>query len=119
VRKSRGEQERGRSSSTANGSKALDSTCETLLGMSGSRCTLRQSPIAPVCASLSSVGGFYRPGTYLLAKMVLDALLLRVIPVFIFSAPFYPMVRLNSAIHSCGWQASGPCVCDGQGAVQS
>ncbi len=38
-------------------------------------------------------GGFYRPGSYLLAKMVLDALLLRVIPVFIFSAAFYPMVR--------------------------
>ncbi len=26
--------------------------------------------------------------------MVLDALLLRVIPVFVFAAPFYPMVRL-------------------------
>lgn len=38
-------------------------------------------------------GGYYRPGSYLLAKMVLDALLLRVIPVFVFSAAFYPMVR--------------------------
>ncbi|KAL4431621.1 hypothetical protein ABPG77_001463 [Micractinium sp. CCAP 211/92] len=41
-------------------------------------------------------GGFYRPGSYLLAKMVLDALLLRVIPVFIFSAAFYPMMGLQS-----------------------
>lgn len=41
-----------------------------------------------------STGGYYSPGAYLLAKMVLDGLLLRVIPVFIFAAPFYPMVRL-------------------------
>ena len=40
-------------------------------------------------------GGYYSPATYLLAKMVLDALLLRVIPVFIFSAPFYPMVGVH------------------------
>ena len=37
-------------------------------------------------------GGYYRPATYLLAKAVLDALLLRVIPVFLYAAPFYPMV---------------------------
>ncbi|EFN53179.1 hypothetical protein CHLNCDRAFT_136987 [Chlorella variabilis] len=41
-------------------------------------------------------GGYYSPATYLLAKMVLDALLLRVIPVFIFSAPFYPMMGLQT-----------------------
>ncbi|KAL4458955.1 hypothetical protein ABPG75_013820 [Micractinium tetrahymenae] len=41
-------------------------------------------------------GGYYRPASYLLAKMVLDALLLRVIPVFVFSAAFYPMMGLQS-----------------------
>eukprot|EP00887_Chlorella_sp_A99_P006677 scaffold3.g6677.t1 len=38
-------------------------------------------------------GGYYRPASYLLAKAVLDALLLRVLPVFLYAAPFYPMVR--------------------------
>ena len=47
----------------------------------------------PLLCTPACAGGYYRPATYLLAKMVLDALLLRVIPVFIFSAPFYPMVR--------------------------
>jgi hypothetical protein len=60
-------------------------------------CLIRNYP-APLscrpCAGLSprGVGGYYRPGTYLLAKLVLDALLLRVIPACIFTAPFYPMV---------------------------
>jgi hypothetical protein len=47
---------------------------------------------APVPLALPA-GGYYRPGTYLLAKLVCDALLLRVLPVLIFTAPFYPMVR--------------------------
>ena len=39
-------------------------------------------------------GGCYRPGAYLLARVVLDGLLLRVVPVLLYSAPFYPMVRV-------------------------
>ncbi|GAB4823317.1 hypothetical protein N2152v2_010363 [Parachlorella kessleri] len=41
-------------------------------------------------------GGYYHAYSYLLSKAVLDALLLRVIPVFLYSAPFYPMMGLQS-----------------------
>lgn len=62
-------------------------------------------------------GGYYRPATYLLAKMVLDALLLRVIPVFIFAAPFYPMVRCTvcSVLCSCTAQQLCAWACGGWG----
>lgn len=36
--------------------------------------------------------GCYRPATYLACKAVLDGVLLRVIPVLLYSASFYPMV---------------------------
>lgn len=37
-------------------------------------------------------GGYYSPATYYVTKAVLDALLLRAIPVLLYSAPFYPMM---------------------------
>lgn len=40
--------------------------------------------------------GCYSPFSYLVAKAALDGLLLRVIPVFLYSAPFYPMMGLAS-----------------------
>lgn len=54
--------------------------------------TCSHQPLSHSHHAIPPAGGYYRPGAYLLAKMSLDALLLRVIPVFIFAAPFYPMV---------------------------
>jgi hypothetical protein len=45
-------------------------------------------------------GGYYAPGSYLLAKAALDGLLLRALPVAIYAAPFYPMMGLQAgALH--------------------
>ena len=51
------------------------------------------------CARVAAAGGYYRPWAYLLAKAVLDALLLRVVPVFLYAAPFYPMVSAVISIY--------------------
>lgn len=40
--------------------------------------------------------GYYRRWTYVISKVVLDGLLLRFIPILLFSAPFYPMMGLES-----------------------
>jgi ABC-type multidrug transport system ATPase subunit len=37
-------------------------------------------------------GGYYSPAAYYVTKAVLDAVLLRTIPVLLYSAPFYPMM---------------------------
>lgn len=47
-------------------------------------------------------GGYYRPGSYLFSKAVLDALLLRFIPVCLYTAPFYPMMGLQSGSINVG-----------------
>jgi len=45
-------------------------------------------------------GGYYNPATYYATKAVLDALLLRAIPVLLYSASFYPMTGfLGGANH--------------------
>lgn len=41
-------------------------------------------------------GAYYSPFSYLVSKIVLDGLLLRAIPVFLYSASFYPMMGLQS-----------------------
>ncbi|KFM28717.1 putative ATP-dependent permease [Auxenochlorella protothecoides] len=41
-------------------------------------------------------GGMYHPVSYLVTKAALDGLLLRVIPAFLYAAPFYPMMGLQS-----------------------
>ncbi|KDD77010.1 ABC-2 type transporter, partial [Helicosporidium sp. ATCC 50920] len=41
-------------------------------------------------------GGYYSPASYLLAKAVLDGLLLRAVPALLYAAPFYPMMGLAS-----------------------
>ena len=41
-------------------------------------------------------GGYYRRWTYVISKLVLDGLFLRFLPILIFSAPFYPMMGLDS-----------------------
>ena len=38
--------------------------------------------------------GYYRLSTYLCTKLVLDALLLRVLPAALYTAVFYPLMRL-------------------------
>lgn len=49
-------------------------------------------------------GGYYRPGSYLATKAVLDALLLRAVPVFLYSAAFYPMMGLvGGSVHVALW----------------
>lgn len=58
-----------------------------------------------------AAGGYYRPASYLLAKAALDGLLLRAIPVFIFSAALYPMVR--------GWSGWGPFVAGLRGCMRA
>lgn len=40
-------------------------------------------------------GGYYRAWSYLLSKFVLDGLLLRSIPTFLYTAAFYPMMGLQ------------------------
>jgi hypothetical protein len=40
-------------------------------------------------------GGYYRPGSYLAAKAMLDGLLLRALPTFLYAAAFYPMMGLQ------------------------
>lgn len=47
-------------------------------------------------------GGYYHPASYLLSKAVLDALLLRFIPVCLYTAPFYPMMGLQSGAVNVG-----------------
>lgn len=39
-----------------------------------------------------AAAGDYSPASYLICKAVLDGLLLRAIPSFLYAAPFYPMV---------------------------
>ena len=41
--------------------------------------------------------GYYRRWTYVISKLVLDGLLLRFIPILLYSASFYPMMGLDSA----------------------
>jgi len=40
--------------------------------------------------------GYYRRWTYVVSKLVIDGLLLRFLPILLFSAPFYPMMGLDS-----------------------
>ena len=40
--------------------------------------------------------GYYRRWTYVISKLVIDGLLLRFLPILLFSAPFYPMMGLDS-----------------------
>ncbi len=42
------------------------------------------------------VGGYYRRWTYVISKLVIDGMFLRFLPILIFSAPFYPMMGLDS-----------------------
>lgn len=41
-------------------------------------------------------GGYYSAESYLVSKAVVDALLLRAMPVFLYSASFYPLMHLQS-----------------------
>ena len=41
-------------------------------------------------------GGYYRRWTYVISKLVIDGMFLRFLPILIFSAPFYPMMGLDS-----------------------
>ena len=41
--------------------------------------------------------GYYRRWTYVISKLVLDGLILRFIPILLYSASFYPMMGLDSA----------------------
>ncbi len=47
-------------------------------------------------------GGYYNPATYYVTKAVLDALLLRAIPVLLYSAPFYPMMGFIGGANHVG-----------------
>ena len=40
--------------------------------------------------------GYYRRWTYVISKVILDGMLLRFIPILLYSAPFYPMMGLES-----------------------
>ena len=40
--------------------------------------------------------GYYRRWTYVVSKLVVDGLFLRFVPILLFSAPFYPMMGLDS-----------------------
>lgn len=61
--------------------------------------------------------GCYRPSSYLLCKAVLDGVLLRVIPVLLYTAPFYPMASPGSSrlllllLHSALGRPSGALCC--------
>jgi ABC-type multidrug transport system ATPase subunit/ABC-type multidrug transport system permease subunit len=47
-------------------------------------------------------GGYYSPAAYYVTKAVLDALLLRAIPVLLYSAPFYPMMGFVGGANHVG-----------------
>jgi ABC-type multidrug transport system ATPase subunit len=50
-------------------------------------------------ASREINSGYYRRWTYVVSKLVLDGLFLRFLPTLLFSAPFYPMMGLDSDPH--------------------
>ena len=44
--------------------------------------------------------GYYRRWTYVLSKLLIDGLYLRFLPILLFSAPFYPMMGLQSSSYN-------------------
>ncbi|KAI8112521.1 hypothetical protein M9434_003844 [Picochlorum sp. BPE23] len=44
--------------------------------------------------------GYYRRWTYVLSKLLIDGLYLRFLPILLFSAPFYPMMGLQSGSYN-------------------
>jgi hypothetical protein len=55
-------------------------------------------------------GGYYRPWTYLLTKLLLDGLLLRALPAAAFTALMYPLVRWRPHLPGMQWRRLLPVI---------